>query len=354
MTAIQRAVVDDLGNIQVHGREGIVVLLKIETATAGVYENIADADLFIEVSGKYRVALAAGANVYTRQVVLTRAQVAQLATQQPVPFVVVDETPTSPRSLWAGLITSYGFRVAPTGAAVEEGVATSYAGASVIVQPDADTPTVVVRYDGPTGPQGLSAYDVAVADGFSGDETAWLASLGGIVPWGQPAAWVTATAYSNAAPRSVVTINGSSYVCAVSHTSGVFATDLAAAKWLLIASKGDTGATGEAGWTAFTTLTYGATITPNLATSRAFRIAATGDFTLATPSNATNGMVFQIEITQDATGGRVITFDDDYHFEGRIPPVLSAAGNTVDVLTCVVLDTGRLFGALARNVGRNS
>ena len=176
MTAIQRAVVDDLGNIQVHGREGIVVLLKIETATAGVYENIADADLFIEVSGKYRVALAAGADVYTRQVVLTRAQVAQLAMHQPVPFVVVDETPTSPRSLWAGLITSYGFRVAPTGAAVEEGVATSYAGASVIVQPDADTPTLVIRYEGPTGatgatgdtgPMGLTgaAGGVSVADG---------------------------------------------------------------------------------------------------------------------------------------------------------------------------------------------
>jgi len=46
---------------------------------------------------------------------------------------------------------------------------------------------------GATGPAGLSAYEVAVADGFGGDETAWLASLvgaqgetGGQGPQGDP------------------------------------------------------------------------------------------------------------------------------------------------------------------------
>jgi hypothetical protein len=64
----------------------------------------------------------------------------------------------------------------------------------------------------------------------------------GAAPWGTPAAWLTGTAYTATAPRSVVTNGGSSYVCLVSHTAGTFATDLAAAKWLVIASGGGGGA----------------------------------------------------------------------------------------------------------------
>lgn len=57
-------------------------------------------------------------------------------------------------------------------------------------------------------------------------------------------AWVTATGYLVA---DGVEHDGSSYICLVAHTSGTFATDLAAAKWELFAAKGETGATGSAG-----------------------------------------------------------------------------------------------------------
>lgn len=66
----------------------------------------------------------------------------------------------------------------------------------------------------------------------------------GAVPWATTAAWVTATAYTATAPASTVTSGGSTYVCLIAHTSGTFATDLAAAKWLLVASKGEAGAAG--------------------------------------------------------------------------------------------------------------
>jgi len=69
----------------------------------------------------------------------------------------------------------------------------------------------------------------------------------GPAPWIAPAAWVTATAYTATAPASAVSQGGSSYACLISHTSGTFATDLAAGKWGLIASKGDTGASGATG-----------------------------------------------------------------------------------------------------------
>lgn len=105
----------------------------------------------------------------------------------------------------------------------------------------------------------------------------------GSAAWGTPAPWLTATPYVATDPRSVVTINGSSYVCLVSHTSGTFATDLAASKWLLIASKGDTGATGAAGATGATGPTGAAG-----AAGAAGATGATGA-TGAVGSNGTNG-----------------------------------------------------------------
>lgn len=46
-------------------------------------------------------------------------------------------------------------------------------------------------------------------------------------------AWLTATDY---ALKNVVTNGGVTYICAIAHTSGTFATDLAAGKWLALSS----------------------------------------------------------------------------------------------------------------------
>lgn len=48
-----------------------------------------------------------------------------------------------------------------------------------------------------------------------------------------PSVWKTATGYT-ASPTSTVLQSSSLYICLVSHTSGVFATDLANGKWLLV------------------------------------------------------------------------------------------------------------------------
>ena len=221
MTAEQRPVVDDLGNIAVHGRSGLVLVVKIETTTAGTYEDISARDLFFEVGGKFRLALSAGADNYSRQVILTRAQVATLSISQPYAFAIHDETPATPSTPWAGTITTFGFKTAPAGVADVSGEATNWSGATVVIQPGGGTPIVVVEYGGATGP----------------------------AAWGTPAAWVTGTTYTATAPRSVVTNAGSSYVCLVSHTAGTFGTDLTAAKWLLIAAGGSAGNWGSIGGT---------------------------------------------------------------------------------------------------------
>ena len=69
----------------------------------------------------------------------------------------------------------------------------------------------------------------------------------GPAAWAAPTAWATATAYSATAPRSTVIQSGETYVCLVSHTSGAFATDLAAAKWIKVAAKGADGS-GTPAW----------------------------------------------------------------------------------------------------------
>lgn len=55
--------------------------------------------------------------------------------------------------------------------------------------------------------------------------------------------WTTGTAYT---PSDIALSSGSSYACLVAHTSGTFATDLAAGKWQLLAAQGPNGAgTGD-------------------------------------------------------------------------------------------------------------
>ena len=62
-----------------------------------------------------------------------------------------------------------------------------------------------------------------------------------LLEWAGP--WTTAVTY---APSDLVIFDGSTYVCVIAHTSGVFATDFGAGKWQLFASKGSPGAgTGD-------------------------------------------------------------------------------------------------------------
>lgn len=150
MTAIQKAVVDDLGNINVHGRSGLEIVWKIKDADANLI-NISASDLFVEIAGKIRIALTAGEDNYSRKLTLTRAQVATLPLNQPLDYALHDETPSSPATIWSGKITAYGFRTAPSGAdAVAPGTA-SWTGATVTVQQGESVPTVVVTYMGATG-----------------------------------------------------------------------------------------------------------------------------------------------------------------------------------------------------------
>lgn len=100
----------------------------------------------------------------------------------------------------------------------------------------------------------------------------------GPAAWSAPAAWLTATAYVAGPPASVVTQGGETYVCLIAHTSGTFATDLAASKWLKVAAKGDTGATGATGATGST----GATGAAGSGSLTICRVVAVANVAIAT------------------------------------------------------------------------
>ena len=63
------------------------------------------------------------------------------------------------------------------------------------------------------------------------------ATVTALEPWSGP--WLTATTYVVGA---LAEESGNTYICIVAHTSGTFATDLAALKWELFAARGATGA----------------------------------------------------------------------------------------------------------------
>ncbi len=108
---------------------------------------------------------------------------------------------------------------------------------------------------GPTGPAGTitvhstttlaagspaTVVNVGTATAASLDFGIPQGSIGNTGPaaWSAPAAWLTTTVYAAGPPASVVVQGGETYVCLISHTAGVFATDLAAAKWIKVAQKG--------------------------------------------------------------------------------------------------------------------
>ncbi|CAM5401252.1 Poly(Beta-D-mannuronate) C5 epimerase 7 OS=Afipia felis OX=1035 GN=algE7_2 PE=4 SV=1 [Afipia felis] len=80
------------------------------------------------------------------------------------------------------------------------------------------------------------------------DATYWdvLAGQGDIGPagpaaWLPPVAWTTGQNFVVGPPASAVTEGGETYVCLEDHTSGTFAADLAAGKWIKVAAKGADG-----------------------------------------------------------------------------------------------------------------
>lgn len=74
------------------------------------------------------------------------------------------------------------------------------------------------------------------------------------------------------------------------------------------------------------------TVTPNYTNGLFQTFTATGNFTLALPTNMPAGASLVLKITQDATGSRLLTANANYKFSAGIK-TLSTAANSIDIIT---------------------
>ena len=79
-------------------------------------------------------------------------------------------------------------------------------------------------------------------------------------------------------------------------------------------------------------LTDGATITPNFALANMFRVQLGGNRTLANPTNLAEGQSGSIDIYQDSTGSRALSYQWGWDFIGGVAPTLTTNARARDKL----------------------
>jgi len=85
-----------------------------------------------------------------------------------------------------------------------------------------------------------------------------------------------------------------------------------------------------------TTLTDGATVTPDFAASNNYTLTLGGNRTIANPTNLTAGQSGSIFLVQDGTGSRTAAWASYWDFAGATAPTLSTAANSVDRVDYIV------------------
>ena len=83
---------------------------------------------------------------------------------------------------------------------------------------------------------------------------------------------------------------------------------------------------------AYVSLTDASSIAVDMSAGFNFQLTLTGNHTLANPTNTKVGQSGVIVVTQDATGGRTLSFGSSYKFQNGTAPTISSAANSVNFL----------------------
>lgn len=105
-----------------------------------------------------------------------------------------------------------------------------------------------------------------------------------------------------------------------------------------LTSSGTLSSTGNA-YSAINALTDGATITPNFSTGNDFSVTLGGNRTMANPTSPTAGQSGVIYISQDATGGRTLSWGTYWKFPGGAAPTLTTTASACDAVFYTVRTT---------------
>lgn len=101
---------------------------------------------------------------------------------------------------------------------------------------------------------------------------------------------------------------------------------------------------------AITSLTDGATITPDFSASNNWSVVLGGSRTLANPTNLTAGQTGFIIVNQDSSGNRVLSFGSAWKWPGGSAPSLTTTASAVDVIVYAVESTSRITARLIADV----
>ena len=96
----------------------------------------------------------------------------------------------------------------------------------------------------------------------------------------------------------------------------------------------------------FSALTFSPTLTWDVNTNPRATLSLTGSITSLTVSNAVDGNVYILRITQDGTGSRTISFPSSWEWKGGSPPNLSTGANAVDILTLLQMGSATVAAIL--------
>lgn len=101
---------------------------------------------------------------------------------------------------------------------------------------------------------------------------------------------------------------------------------------------------------SITTLTDGANISVDFASSNNFVVTLDGNRTLDNPTNQVAGQSGSIFIAQDGvTGSRTLAYGTDYEFAGGTAPTLSTAAGAVDRIDYIVRASGSIHCVFTAN-----
>ena len=99
-----------------------------------------------------------------------------------------------------------------------------------------------------------------------------------------------------------------------------------------------------------TTLTDGATVTPDFAASNNYVLTLGGNRTIANPTNLTAGQSGSIFLVQDGTGSRTAAWGSYWDFAGGTAPTLTTTAAAVDRIDYVVRTTGSIHAVATLNL----
>ena len=99
-----------------------------------------------------------------------------------------------------------------------------------------------------------------------------------------------------------------------------------------------------------TTLTSGATVTPDLNDSNNFTLTLGENLTIANPSNCTAGQSGSIFLVQDGTGSRTAAWGTYWDFAGGTAPTLTTTASAVDRVDYIVRSSTSIHAVATLNL----